>query len=130
MINPSYLLDTDIVIDYLRGYQYAEELLYRFSVEGSLAVSVITHLEIYQGMRPGEEEKTTAFLDGLASIPVDVSLARKAGELLHSPEVKGLAIGIADAIIAAAALSLSIPLLTNNVTHYPFLGLRVVKGRV
>jgi predicted nucleic acid-binding protein len=122
-------LDTDIVIDYLRGYQYVRELLYRFSLEGSLAVSVITHLEIYQGMRSGEEEKTIAFLDGLASVPIDVSLARKAGELLRSPEVKGLAIGPADAIVGATALSLNTPLLTNNVTHYPFPGLRVVKGR-
>ena len=129
MINPSCLLDTDIVIDYLRGYQYARELLYRFSLEGPLAVSVITHLEIYQGMRSGEEEKTITFLDGLASVPVDASLARKAGELLRSPEVKGLAIGPADAIIGATALSLNIPLLTNNVTHYPFPELRVVKGR-
>ena len=40
---------------------------------------------------------------------------------------KGLTIGIADAIIAATALELGVPLLTNNVRHYPFPDLKVIR---
>ncbi len=125
----SCLLDSDIVIDYLRGHEYAEELLDRWSRQGLLAVSTLTHLEIYLGMRPAEEQETQAFLDGLTSMPVDVSIARKAGTLLGHLRLKGITVGIVDAIIGATALALAVPLLTNNTEHYPFPGLRVIKGR-
>lgn len=124
----SCLIDTDIVIDYLRRHEYARELLERFSREGMLAISVITHLEVYQGIRPGEEERTNAFLDGFVSMPVDVPLARRAGKLLSELRSRGITVGMGDAIIGATALSLNLPLLTNNTQHYPFLGLKLVKG--
>ena len=41
---------------------------------------------------------------------------------------KGPTTGIADAIIAATALELGAPLLTNNVGHYPFPDLKVIRG--
>ncbi len=41
---------------------------------------------------------------------------------------KGMTVGIADAIIAATALQLDAPLLTNNVEHYPFPDLKVIRG--
>jgi len=42
---------------------------------------------------------------------------------------KGLTIGIADTIIiAATALELGATLLTNNVEHYPFPDLTVIRG--
>ena len=41
---------------------------------------------------------------------------------------KGMTIGIADAVIAATALGLGVPLLTNNVEHYPFPSLEIIRG--
>ena len=124
----SCLLDTDIAIDFLRKREYARLLLEHWAGEGLLAISALTHLEIYQGMRSGEEEATDAFLDGLVTIVVDVPIARRAGVMLRELWSKGTTIGIADAIIAATALHLGTPLITNNVGHYPFPGLTVVKG--
>lgn len=122
------MVDTDIVIDFLRQRDYARELLERWAGEGLLAISTITHLEIYQGMKAGEDRATNAFLDGLLSILVDVPIARRAGRLLGNLRSKGKTIGIADAIIAATTLELGVPLLTNNVEHYPFPGLKVIRG--
>jgi predicted nucleic acid-binding protein len=124
----SCILDTDIAIDFLRRREYAQELLNRWANEGLLAISTLTHLEIYQGMRSGEEGATNAFLDGLISITVDVPIARRAGTILGEIRSKGVTIGIADAIIAATALQLGTPLLTNNVAHYPFPNLKVITG--
>jgi predicted nucleic acid-binding protein len=124
----SCLVDSDIAIDFLRQRDYAKELLEHWSGEGLLAVSTVIHLEIYQGMKADEEEATDAFLDGLLSIPVDVPIARRAGRLLGNLRSKGVTVGIADAIIAATALGIGIPLLTNNVDHYPFPDLKVVRG--
>ncbi|MCL5985030.1 MAG: type II toxin-antitoxin system VapC family toxin [Actinobacteria bacterium] len=125
----SCVLDIDIIIDYLRKFEYAWSLLDRWSRQGLLAISTLTHVEIYQGMRPNEKETTQLLLDGLTSIPLDVSIARRAGSLLFNLRSQGLTIGIADAIIGATAITLSVPLITNNIEHYPFSDLLVAKGK-
>jgi predicted nucleic acid-binding protein len=122
------VVDTDIAIDFLRKREYARILLNRWADDGLLAVSTLTHLEIYQGMKPAEEADTNAFLDGLVSIGVDVPVAWQAGMMLRALRSKGITIGMADAIIAATALWLGVPLLTNNVEHYPFPDLQVIRG--
>ena len=124
----SCLLDTDIVIDFLRRRDYARKLLENWAGEGLLAISTLTHLEIYQGMKGGEEKATNVFLDGIISVAVDVPIARRAGSILGELRSKGVSIGIGDAIIAATALQVSAPLLTNNVEHYPFTDLKIVRG--
>lgn len=124
----SCLVDTDVAIDFLRKRYYAQKLLEHWAEEGLLAVSTLTHLEIYQGMKAGEERATRAFLDGLISVSVDVPVAQRAGRMLGELRSTGVTVGIADAIIAATALQLDAPLLTNNVEHYPFGELSVVRG--
>lgn len=124
----SCLLDTDIVIDFLRRRDYARKLLQNWAGEGLMAISSLTHLELYQGMKSGEEEATNVFLDGLISVAVDVPIARRAGRMLGELRSRGVTVGIGDAIIAATASQVNAPLLTNNVEHYPFTGLKVVRG--
>jgi predicted nucleic acid-binding protein len=124
----SCLLDTDIAIDFLRRRDYALKLLENWAGEGLLAISTLTHLEIYQGMKAGEERATNAFLDGLVSVAVGIPIARRAGMMLGELRSKGMTIGIADAIIAATALQFGAPLLTNNIGHYPFPSLKVIEG--
>lgn len=124
----SCLLDTDIVIDFLRRRSYARKLLDNWAEKGLLAVSTLTHLEVYQGIKSGEAEVTKDFLDGLTSIMVDVPIARRAGSMLGELRTKGITISIADSIIASTALQLNITLLTNNIEHYPFKGLNIVRG--
>ena len=124
----SCLVDTDVAIDFLRRREYAQKLLKSWAEEGLMAISTLTHLEIYQGMKTGEEELTNAFLDGLISVAVDIPIARRAGTMLRGLRSKGMTIGIADAIIAATALQFGAPLLTNNVEHYPFSNLKVIRG--
>ena len=122
------IVNTDVAIDFLRGRDYARELLQRWVGKGLLAISTLTHLEIYQGMKAGEEEATNTFLDGLVSVAVDIPIARRAGTILGELRSKGVTVGIADAIIGATALQLNAPLLTNNVEHYPFADLKVLRG--
>jgi predicted nucleic acid-binding protein len=124
----SCLIDTDIAIDYLRRREYAQKLLERWAREGLLAISTLTHLEIYQGMKTSEEVATNVFLAGLISVVVDMPIARRAGSMLGELRSKGMTIGIADAIIAATSLYCGAPLITNNVEHYPFPDLRIIRG--
>jgi predicted nucleic acid-binding protein len=62
-----YLIDSDWLIDHLAGIPSAIELLDGLAQEG-LAISVITYMEVYQGVErsPNPEvarAKLTAFLD-------------------------------------------------------------------
>lgn len=128
VISLACLLDSDIVIDFLRHRQYARILLEKWSRQGLLAISALTHLEVYQGIKANEEEATDAFLKGLVSIAMDVPIAQRAGNLLRELRRKGITLSIGDAIIAATALQANIPLLTNNIAHYPFNELKVIRG--
>jgi predicted nucleic acid-binding protein len=122
------VLDTDIVIDYLRKREYARKLLAVWASRGLLAISTLTHLEVYQGIKGGEEDTTTHFLDGLTSLVVDVNIARRAGKIIAEQRTKGITTGMGDAIIAATAIEYEVPVLTNNITHYSLKELKIIRG--
>lgn len=48
-MDEQFLVDTDVLIDYLRGR--AEAVTYLESLEASLLISVITVAELYAGVR-------------------------------------------------------------------------------
>jgi predicted nucleic acid-binding protein len=129
-LTPRVLVDTDVLIDHLRGQRYARELLNEWSGRALVGVSTITHVEIYRGVRePQEERKTRAFLAALLPVPVSVEIAQRAGTAIAYAAQHGFTISIADGIVAATALELGIPLVTNNTAHYPFPELELVSGR-
>lgn len=72
--------------------------------------------EVYAGMRPGEEEEqeTQAFLDGLECFPVTLPVARRAGRMKSALARTGKTVGLADMIIAAAAIEYEATLMTDN----------------
>jgi predicted nucleic acid-binding protein len=123
------VIDSDIAIDYIRGEKYAIRILQDHVEKGAIVVSTLTHFEVYRGMRTGEESLTDSFLDTLFSVDVDVELAREGGKLINGLRSRGLTIDAADAIIAATAIRLNVPLITNNISHYPFPDLNVIRGR-
>lgn len=115
------LVDTSVLIDYLRGRQQAATLLERERQDGPLHASEITRLEVLAGMRPREEQPTRALLSTLRWHPVDADVAEKAGELGRAWLASHGAIDGADLAIAATTLLLNARLLTLNVRHFPML---------
>jgi len=127
----SCLVDSDVCIDFLREREYAGTLLRKWLAKGLLSISAITHLEIYAGIRKGEESVTGAFLDLMVTLPVDEMIACSAGDIIRNLKSRGITISPSDSIIAASALFTNVPLITNNVSDYPVSaipGLIVVKG--
>jgi predicted nucleic acid-binding protein len=111
------LLDTDILIDYLRGR--AEAVAYLENRSEPLAVSAITVAELYAGVREGEERtKLTLFLSALEVIPVDEQIAARGG-LFRRDYSKSHGTGLADALIAATAELHHATLVTLNAKHFP-----------
>lgn len=125
----SFLLDTGIIIRYLKGNPRATELLDHLEEKGSVRTSVITVTEVAGGYRPGEEDAGARFFERVLPIDVNVTVAFKAGSLkrhypeLFGPEVRG---GTADALIAATASEHNCTLVTLNKRHFaPVSGLQV-----
>jgi hypothetical protein len=113
------LVDTSVVIDYLRGHPGAAELLEAERTASPLHASEITRVEVLAGMRPEEEEGTRSLLSTLIWHPVDSEVAEEAGALGRKWLPSRQAIDSADLAIAATALRVDARLLTKNVRHFP-----------
>lgn len=119
------LVDTSVLVDYLRGDEAAAELLERERMVGELHASEITRLEVLAGMRAGEEIETRSMLSTLRWRSVDSEVTERAGELGRAWLPSHSGIDGADLAIAATAELLDARLLTTNVRHFPmFSGLR------
>ena len=110
------LVDTDVLIDYLRGQRDAAAFLY--SLGEPPMVSVITLAELWAGVRPGEEARLRQALHVLRSAQVDATIAETAGRLRRQ---FGPSHGtsLPDALIAATAVELGLTLVTLNERHFP-----------
>jgi predicted nucleic acid-binding protein len=113
------LVDTSVLIDYLRGHPGASELLEAERAASPLHASEITRLEVLAGMRPQEEAETRSLLSTLIWHPVDSDVAEEAGALGRKWLPSHQAIDSADLAIAATALRADARLLTKNVRHFP-----------
>ena len=114
-----YLLDTDVLIEYLRGVKPTIKFLE--DLEGELILSAITVAELYSGVRDQEEEEALDnFLFAFDVATVDEDLAREGG-LLRKEYHHSHGVGLADALIAATAQKRSAILVTFNRRHYPML---------
>ena len=121
----SVLVDTSVIIDYLRGDRGAEQALEEARSKAPLHASEMTRLEVLAGMKPNEEAGTRALLSIFIWHPVDTLIAERAGELGRRWLSSHRSIDGADLAIAATVSVTSCELLTCNVKHFPmFAGLR------
>lgn len=112
------LVDTDVLVEYLRGDQRVAE--YLESRDGGLTLSAVTVAELFVGARPGEEAELETFLEAFSVLPVTGRVAKRAGGFRREyGDSHGT--GVADALIAATAAEASVPLATFNDRHFPML---------
>lgn len=114
-----YLVDSDILIDALRGHAGARDFLRKHM--GVLAISVLSVAELHAGARNKKEEKQLAgFLSLFSCHPVGIEIAHLGGHY-RQRYGKSHGTGLVDAMIAATTQLLDIPLVTRNKKHYPML---------
>jgi predicted nucleic acid-binding protein len=113
------LVDTSVLIDYLRGDVRAAAVLERSRESAPLHASEITRLEVLAGMRPAEESATRSLLSTLVWHPVDTDAAEEAGALGRRWLPSHHGVDAADFAIAATAIRVGADLLTRNIRHFP-----------
>ena len=116
------IVDTDVLIWYLRGNEKAFKTIENLE---SFSLSVITYMEVVQGMRNKKELNSlrqalhawnTSVLYITEEISAKAMFAVEQHFLSHS-------IQLADALIGSTAVTHGLPLLTGNDKHY-----RIMKG--
>jgi len=121
------LVDTDVLVEYLRGRTEAGEWLE--SQDADLMVSAITVAELFAGIK-GERERQILdrFLAALAVLPATGEVGRLAGQYRRDYG-RSHGTGLADALIAATAAVSGSLLATFNRHHFPMLPEIVVPYR-
>ncbi len=111
------LVDTDILVDYLRGTPGAVAFIESRSED--LLASVISVAELFAGLREGRERASLeSFIAAFNMIPVDREIAERGG-IYRRDFMRSHRLGLADALIAATADVMDAELATLNVKHFP-----------
>jgi len=112
-----YLLDTDVLIWYLRGNQQAYKLIHELN---SFCISSVTYMELVQGMRNKEELRAlqkTLRAWNVKTIFINEEISAKA--LFYMEEYfLSHSMQLADSLIGATATSYGMTLITANDKHY------------
>lgn len=109
------LLDTDVLVDHLRGRRRI------LAGTDELHVSAVSRAELFSG-RGAEERRVRRLLEPMTDLPVDAAIAERAGRLR-----RGSTRRLPDALIAATALEHRLTLVTRNVRDFD--GIRGLKLR-
>jgi predicted nucleic acid-binding protein len=111
------LIDTDILVDYLRGNPAAVAFIESRSED--LLASVISVAELFAGVREGRERAALeSFVAAFNVVPVDREIAERGG-IYRRDFLRSHRIGLADALVAATADVMDADLATLNVKHFP-----------
>lgn len=111
------LIDTCIVIDFLRRNPRARDFLQTLAAPPSLSVISVT--EVLAGIKSADERR---IFEELATssrlLIVDLAVARMAGDYVRRFKASH-SVDAVDALIAATAAHHSLPLATLNLKHFP-----------
>jgi len=128
-IGDCVIIDTDVLVDMLRGLEKAVTFITGLENRGlKLSTTVINAFELYYGAYKSKRKlqnlaATRKLLRRMSILKMNLESAEKAGRIHAELETEGHPIGIRDAMIGAVALTRGCALVTRNVVH-----LRKIKG--
>ena len=123
------LLDSDVIIAWLRGYHpFAGLIPELVSKANLLAWTPVSVAEIYAGVRRGEEGRIENLFLVLETLSLSAEIGKKAGDYLHAYS-KSHGVELGDALIAATAHVHGFRLWTLNKKHYPMKDLEFYSAR-
>ncbi len=115
----TFIVDSNVLIDVLRGRSDAVTVLRRLIEADDVAVSALTHLELLAGARLSEQRAVATLVSAFVELPVDDVVMVRAAALAqrHAPAHRGT--DAIDFVIAASAQVHGAQLITRNVKDFP-----------
>jgi predicted nucleic acid-binding protein len=114
------LLDSSVIFDHLNGRRGRTKYLASLLDAGnSLACCAVNITEVYAGLRSEEEVATHFFMESLDFLEITPRIARTAGLLRRDWLRKGQTLSYTDVTLAAVAIEMGLPLMTDNFKHFP-----------
>ena len=115
----SFIADTDVLIDFLRGRGDEAKRVEFEMKRGRLSTTAVSAFELWAGAKSTQEKSAVGILlNALSIIPLDANASERAGDVIRTLESKGLTIGMADSLIAGICLYRDVMLLTRNRKHF------------
>jgi predicted nucleic acid-binding protein len=119
------LLDTTVLIDHLRNRPAADRVEALVRAGEVLATTGINVEEVVRGLRPKERSAADALFAGLIIVPIGREEGERAGTWRREFAERGITLGQADCLIAAAGASVGANLATGNPKDFPMASLTV-----
>jgi tRNA(fMet)-specific endonuclease VapC len=113
------LIDTSIIIEYLRKSNKQNCLLYQFLDINELSISTITEFELYAGALDNQKRlNAKKILSIFEILPFNSDIAKEAAAIYQNLKHDNQLIGLNDIFIAATAKHYELPILTLNKKHF------------
>lgn len=112
------IIDTDVLINYLRGDSQTISFLEKALTDSICYISTISIAELYVDVKEKEREILDQFIYEFEIAFLNDKMAQKGG-LYRQEFGKSHGVGLADALVAATAEILDLELVTFNKKHYP-----------
>ncbi|WP_343710287.1 type II toxin-antitoxin system VapC family toxin [Mycobacterium sp.] len=128
MANP-VVIDTDLVIDFLRGMGSGAPLVRELIVSHRLRVTAVTAFELRVGTDFLARREDILRLMRSRTFPLDSRSALRAGDVAATLRGAGQEIGLADCLQAGICLNFDLPRATRNRKHFNRVrGLRLLES--
>jgi tRNA(fMet)-specific endonuclease VapC len=125
----SILIDSDVLIDYLRGEPIIVTHLQQLDAVGDLLCTCdIVVAEVESGLSPTQSAAARRLMSSLVVLERNIAASRQAGRWRYDYARKGITLSTPDALIAATAFSSGAGVLTRNLSHFPMPELTVLPG--
>ncbi len=125
-----YLVDSDYVIEHLKGRQAVSRLLTAFLDRDALAVSIITFAEVYEGLlgspqAAGPVRAFASFLQGVSILNMDQDTAMLFAQTRRQLRSAGALLADHDLWTAAIAMRYGLILITHDQHFNRIPGLKI-----
>ncbi len=117
------VLDTNVIVQHLRGKPKESELISKLQETSDLATTIINSYELYFGAYKSRNSKINlgaakGFLQSIEVLDFDDRCADKAGQVMAKLEGAGHVLDPRDIFIGTIALENGYSVLTRNVKHF------------
>ncbi|MEW6419971.1 MAG: type II toxin-antitoxin system VapC family toxin [Nitrospirota bacterium] len=123
-------VDTDIVIDYLRGRNENQDILPNLIAKHDVYISPVSVYELYYGgYYSGRVKPVEDVLAMMTPFDWTTEDSKKAAQIHVTLSKAGETLSVKDVLIAGLCVSRAVPLVTRNILHFKRIkGLKVIDG--